>query len=146
MSDPSTVVSRASRSTGVTTPGVAPSYSKKLVVVGDGGCGKTCLLISYSQGYFPEVCVPIFLSRLFIGNYLLTLILPHRNTFPQSSRTTSHTKPMKPVARQSNWRYGIQPDKKNMIVCDHYLTLRQMSCSSASPSIRPIHWRMYWTK
>lgn len=48
----------ASTTTGITTPGIYPSYSKKLVVVGDGGCGKTCLLISYSQGYFPEVCMP----------------------------------------------------------------------------------------
>ncbi|CAN6659670.1 GTP-binding protein Rho1p [Trichomonascus vanleenenianus] len=31
---------------------------RKLVIVGDGSCGKTCLLIVFSKGTFPEVYVP----------------------------------------------------------------------------------------
>lgn len=36
----------------------APGRGKKalkIVIVGDGGCGKTSLLMVYSQGSFPEV-------------------------------------------------------------------------------------------
>ncbi|CCD24332.1 Rho family protein NDAI_0D00180 [Naumovozyma dairenensis CBS 421] len=34
------------------------SIRRKLTVVGDGSCGKTCLLIVFSKGQFPEVYVP----------------------------------------------------------------------------------------
>ncbi|XP_025191901.1 ras-like GTP-binding protein Rho1 [Melanaphis sacchari] len=37
---------------------MAASVRKKLVIVGDGACGKTCLLIVFSKDQFPEVYVP----------------------------------------------------------------------------------------
>ena len=30
----------------------------KLVIVGDGACGKTCLLIVFSKDQFPDIYVP----------------------------------------------------------------------------------------
>ncbi|KAI3370071.1 hypothetical protein L3Q82_024871 [Scortum barcoo] len=41
------------------SPGAAmAAIRKKLVIVGDGACGKTCLLIVFSKDQFPEVYVP----------------------------------------------------------------------------------------
>ena len=40
------------------TGGSMSKTRKKLVVVGDGECGKTCLLIVFSRDEFPEVYVP----------------------------------------------------------------------------------------
>jgi len=37
---------------------MADLIRRKLVIVGDGACGKTCLLIVFSKGTFPEVYVP----------------------------------------------------------------------------------------
>ncbi|KAG0239272.1 small GTPase superfamily [Mortierella sp. GBAus27b] len=35
-----------------------PEIRKKLVVVGDGACGKTCMLMVHSKGEFPKKYVP----------------------------------------------------------------------------------------
>jgi small GTP-binding protein len=44
----------------------------KLVCVGDGGCGKTCLMVTYCHGYFPERYVPTVFE-----NYLSKLKAPN---------------------------------------------------------------------
>jgi len=41
---------------------------RKLVIVGDGACGKTCLLIVFSKGTFPDIYVPTVFE-----NYVSTI-------------------------------------------------------------------------
>lgn len=45
---------------------------RKLVVVGDGACGKTCLLIVFSKDQFPEIYVPTVFE-----NYVQDITVKH---------------------------------------------------------------------
>ncbi|KAI8367379.1 GTP-binding protein rhoA [Choanephora cucurbitarum] len=47
---------------------------RKLVIVGDGACGKTCLLIVFSRGTFPELYVPTVFE-----NYVADVEVDGRN-------------------------------------------------------------------
>ena len=65
---------------------------KKLVIVGDGACGKTCLLIVFSKDQFPEVYVPKHRPVFtWIQRYIfifLKYVLPRTCMCPQVSKST----------------------------------------------------------
>lgn len=121
---------RMSQATNITQP---PAYSKKFVVVGDGGCGKTCLLISYSQGYFPEVCFSSFV----FGSQLTNVAV--RDTSLRYLRIISRRLHMATQARPSNSRSGTPQARRNTIGCVLSRIQRPTSYLSALQSTVPTH-------
>ncbi len=55
---------------------------KKLVIVGDGACGKTCLLIVFSKDQFPEVYVPTVFE-----NYVADIEVDGKQVGRKNNRT-----------------------------------------------------------
>ncbi|XP_073864242.1 rho-related GTP-binding protein RhoF isoform X4 [Macaca fascicularis] len=67
---------------GTPAPTAAPGPGRKelkIVIVGDGGCGKTSLLMVYSQGSFPEHYAPSvfekYTASVTVGSKEVTLNL-----------------------------------------------------------------------
>jgi len=56
---------------------------RKLVVVGDGACGKTSLLIAFAHDEFPETHIPtVFETYMTDIKVRQALVLGHRHTLP----------------------------------------------------------------
>ena len=103
---------------------------------------QTCLLIVFSKGTFPEVCVASFVQRKGFqafhdfphkepSKHSTDSFISPRCTFPQSSRTTS---PMsRSMESMLSSLYGIQLDRRTTTVSDPSATQTPTSFSSVLP-------------
>ena len=66
---------------------------KKLVIVGDGACGKTCLLIVFSKDQFPEVYVPTvfenYVADIEVDGKQVKITILSYEIFPHQFSTTT---------------------------------------------------------
>jgi hypothetical protein len=68
------------------------------------------------------------------------------DTFPPSSKTTSHKSSTRHLARVLNLRFGILPARRNTTDCDLFHTPRPTCSSSASQSTAQTPSRTSWTR
>ena len=89
---------------------------KKLVIVGDGACGKTCLLIVFSKDEFPEVYVPTVFE-----NYVADIEVDGKQVYILWYYIIVVSFKASPdlLYFRSSWPYGILPVKKTTIVFAH---------------------------
>lgn len=81
---------------------------KKLVIVGDGACGKTCLLIVFSKDQFPEVYVPTVFE-----NYVADIEVDGKQVSP--GKNLAGPTNFKASFLRSSSHCGIQRVKKTTI-------------------------------
>ncbi len=95
---------------------------KKLVIVGDGTCGKTCLLIVFSKDQFPEVYVPTvfenYVADIEMDNTRVIIVYLILTSFPRL-----------------NLPSGIQLDRKITTALGPFRTPKPMSLLCVFPSI-----------
>ena len=72
---------------------------KKLVIVGDGACGKTCLLIVFSKDQFPEVYVPTVFE-----NYVADIEVDGKQVSPSKISSNHRISLFKQCKQKWIWR------------------------------------------
>ncbi|XP_027788665.1 ras-like GTP-binding protein O-RHO isoform X4 [Marmota flaviventris] len=71
---------------------------KKLVIVGDGACGKTCLLIVFSKDQFPEAYMPTvfenYVADIEVDGKQVEVWKTSQKNGPQKSSTSAPAYPL----------------------------------------------------
>lgn len=112
-----------------------PAIRKKLVIVGDGACGKTCLLIVFSRDEFPKEYVPTvfenYVAEIEVdGKQVIDLYnLRYYVFYSYFYRSNSH--------------YGIQLAKKTTIASARWATQTPMLSSCVLVLIHRILWKTF---
>ncbi|KAJ3275811.1 GTP-binding protein Rho1, partial [Borealophlyctis nickersoniae] len=87
---------------------VSDTVRKKLVVIGDGTVGKTCLLIVYTQGRFPQKYIP-------------TVFENHIQDIPLDESTTVELVLWDTAGQEDAGRYRLRslyyPDSNVILIC-----------------------------